>query len=239
MSALTATLFIRRCVGGTSSAFIGSNLKHVIHRDVKPKGAHPHPQLFVTSVKPMKASTTMEMSTISQPDISSLIGIDWVRSSIVSTLNQIFDPVELAKGSAVAKLDSKKKKKKKIDDEKEPNMSSQEREAIIDAAAKAAKPFCIEDAMVTPATKPEFGDYQCNAAMSLAKSAGLNPRDCAAKIVQGLMSIDGFSDIMEEPDIAGPGFINLKFKEDYLVDAARKMAVDSKEGGRLAVPMTA
>lgn len=41
---------------------------------------------------------------------------------------------------------------------------------------------------------------------------------------------------MEEPEIAGPGFINLKFKESYLEQAATTMAKDSS--GRLGVPLT-
>ena len=130
------------------------------------------------------------MSTSTAPTTeTSLVGIEWVRSSVVSVLNTIFDPVEIAKGAAIAKLDGgkqkKKKKKKQSNDddeakeEEEPRMSDEERTTIIEAAASSAKPFTMGDSMVTPATKPEFGDYQCNAAMSLAKSAGLNPRECA------------------------------------------------------------
>ena len=59
-------------------------------------------------------------------------------------------------------------------------------------------------------------------------------RDCAAKIVDGLMPIIG--DVMEVPEIAGPGFINLKFKEDYLSLAVTAMAKDAK--GRLGIPQT-
>ncbi|KAL7467252.1 hypothetical protein ACHAXS_011301 [Conticribra weissflogii] len=70
--------------------------------------------------------------------------------------------------------------------------------------------------------------------MSLAKSAGLNPRECAQKIVDGLRPLIG--DILEEPEIAGPGFINLKFKDDYLSRALKTMADDAS--GRLAVPQT-
>ena len=44
-------------------------------------------------------------------------------------------------------------------------------------------------------------------------------------------------DLMEEPEIAGPGFINLKFKENYLGAAATAMAKDAN--GRLGVPLTA
>jgi hypothetical protein len=246
MSALSATMFIRRCVGSASAAFISNPHwtpnTHLSHRGLKQVSSYDSARTFTSSMK-MKhmrpAFAKMHMSTTTQTDTSSLVGIDWVRSSVLATLNQIFDPVEIAKGAAIAKLDGKKKKKKKPEEqEEEPTMSPGEREAIINAAAKDAKPFSLMDAMVTPATKPEFGDYQCNAAMSLAKSAGLNPRDCAAKIVEGLKSIEGFEHIMEEPEIAGPGFINLKFRDGYLAEAARKMALDSGEAGRLAVPGT-
>jgi arginyl-tRNA synthetase len=43
-------------------------------------------------------------------------------------------------------------------------------------------------------------------------------------------------DIMEEPEIAGPGFINLRFKEEYLTRAVGQMASDAD--GRLGIPPT-
>ena len=195
----------------------------------------------------------MSTTTASSSDTNTkLVGIDYVRSSIAEVLNEIFDPAEIAKGAAIAKLDGKKNKKQKKkkkkkpnnDEEQQPNaakeeepppMSEEERTSIIQEAISNAKPFTIQDTMVTPATKAEFGDYQCNAAMSLSKSAGLNPRDCATKIVEALESkLDG---VMEVPlEIAGPGFINLKFKDEYLCDALGEMANDC--GGRLAVPVT-
>ena len=71
----------------------------------------------------------------------------------------------------------KRRKKKTADnDAAEPELSQEEKLAIADKAAADAKPFSILDAMVTPATKAEFGDYQVNAAMGLAKSVGMNPR---------------------------------------------------------------
>jgi len=196
----------------------------------------------------------MSTTPTSSDTSTKLIGIDYVRSSIAEVLNEIFDPAEIAKGAAIAKLDGKKNKKQKKKKKKKPNngnngneqptaakeeepppMSEEERTLIIQEAISNAKPFTIQDTMVTPATKAEFGDYQCNAAMSLSKSAGLNPRDCATKIVEALESkLDG---VMEVPlEIAGPGFINLKFKDDYLCDALGEMASDC--GGRLAVPVT-
>lgn len=167
----------------------------------------------------------------------------------MNCLNDLFDPKEVARGNALAKLNKPKKKKKKkkkkgqeeaaatTDDPEpeEPEMSEEEKEAIVAAAVAAAKPFSEEDTMVTPATRDDFGDYQCNAAMGLAKAVGMNPRDCATKIVESLRpSIEG---IMEEPEIAGPGFINLRFKKEYLASAASAMAKDAR--GKLAIPPTA
>jgi arginyl-tRNA synthetase len=58
-------------------------------------------------------------------------------------------------------------------------------------------------------------------------------RECSAKIVDYLKPL--IDDVMEEPEIAGPGFINLRFKKDYLADSIQNMAMDSE--GRLAIPL--
>ena len=43
-------------------------------------------------------------------------------------------------------------------------------------------------------------------------------------------------DIMEEPEIAGPGFINLRFKKEYLEQSISNMA---KDPDRLSIPKAA
>mmetsp|Transcript_50207 Transcript_50207/g.56080 ORF Transcript_50207/g.56080 Transcript_50207/m.56080 type:complete len:754 (+) Transcript_50207:124-2385(+) len=182
-------------------------------------------------------STTSTMAT----DIA-IKNIDFVEEAVLESINELFDPAEVARGAVLAKLNRPKKKKKKqvAEDvsslagkgEEEKVMSDEEKQAIGNAAAAKAKPFAKSDTMVTIATKAEFGDYQVNAAMSLAKSLGMNPRECAAQIAEKiLLKID---DCMEEPKIAGPGFINLRFKRDYLTVAAQAMAHDAM--GRLAQP---
>jgi hypothetical protein len=120
-------------------------------------------------------------STASSPaeSATTLRGIADVQQAVLEVLDELFDPAEVARGSALAKLDTggKKKKKKKNDDAPtESELSDEEKQAIADKAAAEAKPFSIADAMVTPATKEEFGDYQCNAALGLAKAVGMNPR---------------------------------------------------------------
>jgi len=72
--------------------------------------------------------------------------------------------------------------------------------------------YASADPMLTGATKLEFGDYQCNAALKLAKQLGQSPRDVAATL---LATMD-VSDLCEAPDIAGPGFINLRLQKGFV-----------------------
>ncbi|MDO3382922.1 arginine--tRNA ligase [Gilvimarinus algae] len=82
----------------------------------------------------------------------------------------------------------------------------------VQAAMSAAgvPPDC--GAMVAPAKKAGFGDYQANGAMGAAKKMGMNPRELASKIVEQLQ-LDG---IAEKIDIAGPGFINIHLAPTWL-----------------------
>jgi arginyl-tRNA synthetase len=88
--------------------------------------------------------------------------------------------------------------------------------------------------MVTQATKPEFGDYQCNAALPLSKALKMKPRDVAEKLLEELAPV--VSGTFEAPEIAGPGFLNLRFTSAYIGARVRKM-LDSE--GRCGIPKTA
>src|SRR5437899_3104271 len=83
-------------------------------------------------------------------------------------------------------------------------------------------------AMVKPAQGAKFGDYQANCAMSLAKAlgAGKKPRDVAAEIVSRLDP----GDFLEPPEIAGPGFINLRVRPDWMAKQLQAMAKDERLG---------
>ncbi len=59
-----------------------------------------------------------------------------------------------------------------------------------------------------------FGDYQCNAAMALARKVGAKPRDVAQKIIDKL----DLAGICEKPEIAGPGFINLRLSREFVAE---------------------
>ena len=83
-------------------------------------------------------------------------------------------------------------------------------------SAAIAAAFGPETADADPAVRqsqnPQFGDYQSNCAMALAKRVGEKPRDVATRIIEQL-KID---DMCEQPEIAGPGFVNLRLKSGYM-----------------------
>jgi len=78
-------------------------------------------------------------------------------------------------------------------------------------------------AIVGPATDPKFGDYQANGVMSLAKKLKTNPHKLAEEVVDNLE----VSDICEQPEIAGPGFINLRLKPDFVADRLLQVSNDN------------
>jgi arginyl-tRNA synthetase len=82
------------------------------------------------------------------------------------------------------------------------------------------------DPVLVPTTNPKFGDYQVNVAMSLSKRLGQPPRAIAQTIVENL----DVSELFETPEIAGPGFINLKFKAAYLNQQLAAMQRDDRLG---------
>src|SRR5438067_446007 len=74
-------------------------------------------------------------------------------------------------------------------------------------------------AMVKPATDARHGDYQANCAMALAKVLGKSPREVAQTVLERLK----LDDLTERPQIAGPGFINLRLRTDWLASQVQAM----------------
>ncbi|MBD2571216.1 arginine--tRNA ligase [Anabaena lutea] len=82
------------------------------------------------------------------------------------------------------------------------------------------------DPILVTASNPKFGDFQANVALSLSKKLGMQPRAIASAIVEKL----DISDICEPPEIAGPGFINLKLQTSYLEAQLNAIKADSRLG---------
>ncbi|MFO0840623.1 MAG: arginine--tRNA ligase [Phycisphaerae bacterium] len=104
----------------------------------------------------------------------------------------------------------------------------------------------IAAALGKPATQPadaqlrasgdaRHGDYQCNAAMALAKAAGAKPRELAERIVA---AVTPRLDKMVQPlEIAGPGFINIRLSDAYLGRRLDEIPpADEPNGDRVGIP---
>jgi arginyl-tRNA synthetase len=82
-------------------------------------------------------------------------------------------------------------------------------------------------ALVALSKNPKFGDYQANGVMAAAKKIKKNPRLLAEQIIGQLE----LADICEPPEIAGPGFINLRLKDDFLETRLLKINTDNDRLG--------
>ncbi|MDR1212947.1 MAG: arginine--tRNA ligase [Propionibacteriaceae bacterium] len=82
------------------------------------------------------------------------------------------------------------------------------------------------DPELRPATKPQFGHYQSNVALRLGPERGVAPRQMAQLIID---QVD-LSDLCQPPDIAGPGFINLRLRDDVLASQVRRLLADPRGG---------
>ena len=84
----------------------------------------------------------------------------------------------------------------------------------------------IQTVMVTEATKPEFGDFQFNGIMSLAKTLKKNPRELAQKL---LPHID-LTGAIAKVEVAGPGFINVWLRPSWVALKCEEALQDERLG---------
>jgi len=94
------------------------------------------------------------------------------------------------------------------------------------------------DPLIAPSRNPQFGDFQSNAAMGLAKALGRKPREIARGIVERLDLTD-IAEPLGEDAVAGPGFINIRLRSETLSNFLT--ALDTPDLGveRPAKPETA
>lgn len=94
-------------------------------------------------------------------------------------------------------------------------------QALEAAGAPAGSP-----AAVRQSAKAQFGDYQANGVMGVAKKLGTNPREFAQKVLD-VLDLDG---IASKTEIAGPGFINIFLSEAFLARQADAALADERLG---------
>ena len=93
-------------------------------------------------------------------------------------------------------------------------------QGFIEQCLREITPGINTDKVVLEPTKdPSHGDLASNAAMVCAKGAGMSPRDLAALIIQKIQT----NPVILKSEIAGPGFINLTLKSNYLQNELKEI----------------
>jgi len=100
------------------------------------------------------------------------------------------------------------------------------------ASAFAAEGLAQDLARVTVSDRPDLADFQCNGALAAAKAAKTNPRDIAGRVAARLAD----DPRLEQVDVAGPGFINLRVGASLLSQRAQEIADDPLSGASRAEP---
>ncbi|KAK2524949.1 hypothetical protein Q9233_009268 [Columba guinea] len=100
---------------------------------------------------------------------------------------------------------------------------------IFGAAIQAAYPDLENPPLVvTPSQQPKFGDYQCNSAMGITqillktKEQKVSPREIAEKIAKNIPA----NECIAHVDIAGPGFINVHLRKDFVSKQLRSLLIN-------------
>jgi arginyl-tRNA synthetase len=100
------------------------------------------------------------------------------------------------------------------------------------ASAFAAEGLAEHLARVTVSDRPDLADFQSNGALAAAKAAKANPREIAARIAARLAD----DPRLEQVEVAGPGFINLRVTRGLLSERAQEIAQDPLSGASPAEP---
>ena len=98
-----------------------------------------------------------------------------------------------------------------------------EREA---QAAFAAAGLSDSPVVLQPTKNAEHGDFQINGVMGAAKKAKQNPRELAQKVAEALAG----NAVIESAEVAGPGFINLRLRPEFLAQNIHAALSDTRFG---------
>ncbi|MDZ7805976.1 MAG: arginine--tRNA ligase [Gracilimonas sp.] len=106
------------------------------------------------------------------------------------------------------------------------------KEYLAEVISKSLKQFDLKEEpeiRIEAPNQPEHGDASSNVAMMLAKPLRNNPRAIAQQIVDGL---EYDNKKISAVEIAGPGFINFRYSDDYLFDELRTILNDGESFGQ-------
>ena len=98
-------------------------------------------------------------------------------------------------------------------------------EKVSQALIAAGAPADCEP-QVRQSAKVQFGDYQANGVMAVAKKLGMAPRQLAEQVLSHL-DLNG---IASKVEIAGPGFINIFLDPAFLADNVNRALQSERLG---------
>ena len=81
-------------------------------------------------------------------------------------------------------------------------------------------------------SKGDYGDYQCNVALPLAKTLKMKPKELAEKLILAIQADAAMSKLIRSMDVSGPGFINIHLSDDYM---RQKLATMLQNSDRLGI----
>ena len=93
-------------------------------------------------------------------------------------------------------------------------------------AAFAAAGIADSPVVLQPTKNAEHGDFQINGVMGAAKKAKQNPRELAQKVAETLAG----NAVIESAEVAGPGFINLRLRPEFLAQNIQTALNDARFG---------
>nr|XP_043628648.1 arginine--tRNA ligase, chloroplastic/mitochondrial-like isoform X2 [Erigeron canadensis] len=99
---------------------------------------------------------------------------------------------------------------------------------IFEASLKVTVPDVHVEPLIVACAKKEFGDYQCNNAMSVwakIKGSGTTFRG-PQPVGQAIMKNIPETEMIESCSIAGPGFVNIKLSGKWIAKSILKMLID-------------
>ena len=99
------------------------------------------------------------------------------------------------------------------------------RDAFAVATPEGGDPATFASA-VRASNDAKHGEYQANGCMGLAKSQGKNPRELA----QGVAERVDLAPLAGRPEVAGPGFLNVRLRDDWIAEAVGSLLVDEALG---------
>ncbi|MEV5241314.1 arginine--tRNA ligase [Streptomyces cinnamoneus] len=107
-----------------------------------------------------------------------------------------------------------------------PSLASTLHQRIADALSAALPEAGAADPLLR---RSDRADFQANGMLALAKKLKGNPRELAAKVVEGLAS----GDLIKEVEVSGPGFLNITVSDGAITGTLAARAADE----RLGVPV--